>query len=265
MKSLATLAFFFAVLSSGQDRPELTKPELTKLELTVDQIVENHVEALGGIEKMRASHSFSATGKASMMNGRVEAPMVMQMKRPSSMRIDMVIQNRQIVQAFDGNTAWSINAATGSDAPKRATPAETEEMKSSADLDFSSLADYRAKGNAVELAGVDNVDGRRAYKLKVTKQNGRVEYDYLDAKTFLPVKTVTKRRQLGAEVDIEAYPSNFRPVNGVLFPFRVDQKADGKLLSQLMIEKVAVNMPLDDTVFKIPDSPGEKSIPGKNF
>jgi len=72
-KRTASLLLFVAVLSFGQDKPEQT----------VDQIVEHHVDALGGIEKMRAIQTFSATGKASMMAGRIQAPMVMQMKRPS--------------------------------------------------------------------------------------------------------------------------------------------------------------------------------------
>lgn len=255
LKRIASTGLFVAFLSFGQDKPELT----------VEQIVQNHVQALGGIEKMHAIHSFAATGKASMMSGRIQAPLVMQMKRPSSMRIEMVLQNKPIVQAFDGSTAWAINPATGSDAPKRATPEETEEMKNSADIDFSSLVDYRAKGNTVELAGLEDVDGRAAYKLRVTKQNGRIEYDYLDKTTFVPVKTATKRKQLGTEVNIDAYPSDFRPVNGVLFPFQVDQKADGKLLVQLKIDKVDVNMPLDDSVFHMPEPPPEKSVSGKNF
>jgi hypothetical protein len=239
----------------GQDKPELK----------VDQIVQNHVDALGGIENIRAIHTFSASGTAKMMGGQVQAPMLMQMKRPSSMRIEMSIQEKRIVQAFDGTTAWMINTATGSEAPKLASPEETQEMKNSADIDFSSLVDYRAKGNTVELVGTEVVEGRSAYKLKVTKQNGRVEYDYLDTKTFLPLKTTAKRKQMGTEVDIDAYPSQFRPVAGVLFPFEVDQKANGKTTLVLTMEKVDVNMPLDDAVFRMPELPTEKANAGKKF
>ncbi len=252
LKTITSLSLLLALSSWGQD----------KSDLTVDQIVQRHVDALGGIEKMHAIHTFSATGKASMMGGQIQAAMLMKMKRPSSMRIDMTIQNRQMVQAFDGSTAWVLNSAAG---PTKATPEETREMRNSADIDFSSLVDYREKGSTVELAGTDDVDGHASYRLKVTRQNGRVEYDFLDAKTFLPVKTATRRKQMGTEVDIEAYPSNFRPVNGVLFPFQVDQKAGGKLVVQLTIEKVEVNIPLEDAVFRMPELSSDAAIPGKKF
>ncbi len=249
---IAALSLLFAIAIRGQDKPDLT----------VDQIVQRHVDALGGIEKMHAIHTFSARGKATMMGGQIQAPMLMKMKRPSSMRIEMTIQNRQVVQAFDGTTAWIQNSAAG---PTKATPEETREMKNSADIDFSSLVDYRDKGNIVELASTDEVDGRAVYRLKVIRQNGRVEYDFLDSSTFLPVKTVTKRKQMGTEVDIEAYPSNFRPVNGVLFPFQVDQKAGGKLVVQLTIEKVDINVPLEDATFQMPEPTSGEIVPGKKF
>ena len=41
--------------------------------------------------------------------------------------------------------------------------------------------DYKAKGNTVELMGKEDVEGTPAYKLKVTKKSGNIEYDYLDA------------------------------------------------------------------------------------
>jgi outer membrane lipoprotein-sorting protein len=233
------------LLAFGQDKPELT----------LDQIVQKHIDALGGIDKLKAITTLSATGKATMQGGQMEAPMLMQMKRPSSMRMEITIQGKKIVQAFDGTTAWMINPMMGSDAPQKASDDDTQEMKDSADIDFSSLVNYKEKGNTVELVGTEDVEGNPTYKLKVTKKNGRVEYQYLDAKTFLPIKTTTKRKQMGTELEIDAYPSNFKPVNGVLFPYTVDQKLGGKSMIQLTLDKVDVNKPIDDATFQFPEKP----------
>jgi outer membrane lipoprotein-sorting protein len=235
----------FPLLAFGQDKPELT----------LDQIVQKHIDALGGIDKLKAITTLSATGKATMQGGQMEAPMLMQMKRPSSMRMEITIQGKKIVQAFDGTTAWMINPMMGSDAPQKASDDDTQEMKDSADIDFSSLVNYKEKGNTVELVGTEDVEGNPTYKLKVTKKNGRVEYQYLDAKTFLPIKTTTKRKQMGTELEIDAYPSNFKPVNGVLFPYTVDQKLGGKSMIQLTLDKVDVNKPIDDATFQFPEKP----------
>jgi outer membrane lipoprotein-sorting protein len=240
-----------SLFAFGQEKPELT----------ADQIVQKHIEALGGLDKLKAINTLSASGKATMAGGQMEAPMVMQMKRPSSMRMEMTIQGKKIVQAFDGTTAWMINPMLGSDTPQKASADDTQEMKDSADIDFSSLANYKEKGNTVELVGMEDVEGNPAYKLKVTKKNGRVEYDYLDAKTFLAIKVTTKRKQMGNEIEIDAYPTNYKPVNGVLFPFTVDQKMGGKSIMQLTIDKVDVNQPIDDVTFQFPEKPKTEPKP----
>lgn len=232
-------------IAFGQEKPELT----------ADQIVQKHIEALGGIENLKAIKTLSASGKAVMAGGQIEAPMLMQMKRPSSMRMEMTVQGKRVVQAFDGTTAWAINPLYGLDTPRKASDEDAQEMKASSDIDFSSLVNYREKGNTVDLAGMEEVDAAPAYKLHVTKRNGRVEFVYLDAKTYVPVRVATKRKQGGKEIDIDAYPSNYKPVYGVLFPFTVNQKMDGKSVMQLIIDKVDVNTPIDDAVFQFPDKP----------
>ena len=245
LNKFAIALLLLPLLALGQDKPELT----------LDQIVQKHIEAIGGLEKVKAISTLSATGKASMQGGQMEAPMLMQMKRPSSMRMEITVQGKKIVQGFDGTTAWMINPLMGSDAPQKASEDETQEMKESADIDFSSLVNYKEKGNTIELVGTEDVEGNSAYKLKVTKKSGRVEYQYLDTKTFLPIKTTTRRTQMGSELEIDAYPTNFKPVNGVLFPFTVDQKVAGKSMMQLTLDKVEANKPIDDAIFQLPEKP----------
>jgi hypothetical protein len=246
---IVSAAFICSLLAFSQDKPDLT----------LDQIIQKHVDALGGADKLKAIRTLSASGKAVMGEGQMEAPMIMQMKRPSSMRVEMTVQGKKIVQGFDGTTAWMVNPLLGSSNPQKASDVDTQEMKDSADIDFSSLVDYQAKGNKVELVGMEDVEGTPSYKLKVTKKNGRIEYDYLDSKTFLPIKSTTKRKQMGEELAIDAYPTNYKPVNGVLFPFTVDQKSGGKLVVQLTIEKVDVNIPIDDARFRMPEPPKDPS------
>jgi len=242
---IAFAACLVSLAAFGQDKPDLT----------LDQIIQKHVDALGGMDKLKAITTFSATGKATMNGGQMVAALVMQMKRPSSMRVEMTIQGKKIVQGFDGATAWMLNPLTGLDTPQKANAEDTQEMKNSADIDFSSLVDYKAKGNAVELVGMEDVDGSPAYRLKVTRKSGKVEYDYLDSKTFLSIKSVTKRKLMGTDTEIDAYPTNFKAVNGVLFPFTVDQRPGGESVLQLTIEKAEANVPIDEALFHMPEKP----------
>jgi outer membrane lipoprotein-sorting protein len=228
-------------------------PEETPL--TADQIVQKHVEAIGGTAKLNAIQTLVVTGKASIL-GQTEAPLTIQVKRPNLMRLEITFQGRKIVQAFDGVTAWTINPMLTSE-PEQSSEADTRAAQESSDFIGGNLVDYKSKGNTVELVDKEDVDGVAVYKLKITKKSGSVEYDYLDAKSFLPVKTEGKRMQLGQEILYESKIANYKPVEGVLMPFNLTQLVNGRLAMEITVEKMDANIPVDAAVFKMPDKPAQ--------
>ena len=236
----------------------VTSTAAQETELSADQIVQKHVIALGGADKLSAIHNVTMTGTASLMDGQLQAPVTVRAKRPMSMRMDMSVQGQTFVQAFDGKTAWMINPFMGSPEPKKSSEEDTQNAHDDADFIDGSLVDYKAKGNAIELAGKEDIDGSPAYKLKVTKKSGSIENVYLDAKTFLPVKSAGTRKQQDHEIAYESFPGDFKPVNGVMMPFSLNQKMNGRSMLELTVEKVEVNTPMDDSIFQIPETPTPK-------
>ncbi len=231
----------------------LGAPEETQL--TVDQIVQKHVEALGGAEKVSAIQTLVVTGKATIL-GQAEAPLTIQVKRPNLLRLEMTFQGKKVVQAFDGANAWTINPLVDTE-PKQSSDDDTRAAQESSDFIGGNLVDYKSKGNKVELVDKEDVDGTAVYKLKITKKSGSVEYDYLDAASFLPVKTEGRRRQLGTDVLYESKIADYKPVEGVLMPFNVKQMVNGKLAMEITIEKMDANVPVDEAVFKMPGKAGQ--------
>jgi outer membrane lipoprotein-sorting protein len=225
--------------------------------LTVDQIVEKHTQAMGGMDKLKAIQSVTLTGKA-MIAGQFEAPVVMKIKRPSSMRMEFTVQDKGFIQAFDGTTSWMVNPFMGSPDPQKANDEDTQQAKDDADFIEGPLVDYKTKGNTVELIGKEDVEGTPAYKLKITKKGGSVEYQYLDAQTFLEIRSSGKRKQQGQEAEFESSPSNYKPVNGVMMPYSLGQKVNGTAMFDLTIEKIEVNTPIDDSIFALPEKPKEE-------
>jgi len=70
---------------------------------TVDEVIAKSFEARGGLGKLKAVQSIRMTAKMTM--GPMELPMVIEAKRPASLRIDVTIQGTVAVQAYDGTTA----------------------------------------------------------------------------------------------------------------------------------------------------------------
>src|ERR1700690_2326292 len=91
--------------------------------LTADQIVQQHVEAIGGEAKLNAIQTLVVSGKASIL-GQTEAPLTIQVKRPNQLRLEIDFQGRKIVQAFDGVTAWTMNPMIGAE-PKQSSDEDT--------------------------------------------------------------------------------------------------------------------------------------------
>jgi len=223
--------------------------------LTLDQIVQKHTAALGGADKLKAIQTVVITGGASLRDGQIGMPITIRIKRPALMRMDMHLQERTFVESFDGTTGWVINSFSGSNTPQKMSQEDAASALDNTDLFEGSLVDYKAKGSSLDLLGKEPVDDKSAYKLKITKKSGAVEFLYLDVGSFLPIKTSGKRKQLGQEMDYESAPSNYKAVNGVMIPFTIRQKINGRDAMELNITQVDVNVPIDDSIFRMPEQP----------
>ena len=218
---------------------------------TVDEILAKHFETQGGLEKMKAVTTRRMVGTMGIGPG-MEAPFTMEAKRPGKRRIEFTIQGMTGVQAFDGERAWSLMPFMGQ---KDAELSSEEDSKNERDeVDFDGpLVDYKAKGNTIELVGKESVEGADAFKLKVTKKDGKVEYLFLDAETYLLVKQEGKTKRRGTEFDGEQLFSDYKDVDGVMTPFTMEMGAKGMPQRQKMsFTKIEMNVPLDDSRFAFP-------------
>jgi outer membrane lipoprotein-sorting protein len=227
---------------------------------TVDEVIAKSLEARGGLDKLKAIQSVRITARMSM--GPMELPMVIEMKRPGRFRADITVQGTLAVQAYDGATAWGISPmGTGQPEPMPAEAAK--EMADQGDLD-GPLVEYKAKGHLVELVGKEKVEGSEAYKLKITKKDGDVEYHFLDADSYLPVRVEGKRMIRGTEVEGESTLGDYKEAGGFLWPYSVQNGAKGRPEKQtLAVEKIEINPAIDDARFKMP-APKPAEAPKKD-
>jgi hypothetical protein len=226
----------------------------------VDDIISKHIAALGGAEKIRAIKSSKTSGKMVMGGGQMEASMVAYMTRPNQTRVEIEFQGQKIVQGFDGTTSWAVNPMSGSNEPMRAPAEESKTAADNADPDGSPLLDYKKKGTTVELAGKEDVGGAMAHKLKLVLKSGTVSTIFLDANTYLPSKIVTKRKQMGQEMEMEVYPTNYKAVEGVQMAFTTEVKVGGRSMMQTLIEKIEPNVAIDGKIYGFPAAPAPAPV-----
>ena len=219
---------------------------------TVDDIVAKNVAAKGGMDKIKAVQTVRMTGKMTLGPG-IEAPVVLELKRPNMMRMDVTVQGMVGSQAYDGAAGWMLMPFAGSPVPQQMSAEDAAMAAEQADMD-GPLIDYKAKGNKVELLGKEKVEGADAYKLRITLKNGTVRNIYIDAEHFLEIKDESKRMVRGSEVETETIVGDYKEVGGMMFPHSVDSGQKGNAQRQkLVVEKIELNVPLDPARFKMPE------------
>jgi hypothetical protein len=100
------------------------------------------------------------------------------------------------------------------------------------------------------------VNGSDAYKLKLTFKNGVVRHLWVDASSFLDVKTDGSRHLDGKTHVVETYLKNYKSVNGLMFPMLTETVIGGVPGStKLTVATVTVNPMLDDSRFQVDTKP----------
>ena len=218
---------------------------------TADEIVAKFIKTVGGEEKIQAVKTLRRTGKY-IGGGGFEAVVIQENKRGKMVREEFLLQGMTGITAYDGNTGWKIEPWQGK---KDAEPLGEEEMKSILeDSDFDGpLFHYQQKGNKVELAGLDQVEGTDAIKLKLTRPNGDVYYYYLDTDYYVPIKIDTKRVVRGAEREYETLLGDYKEVAGWYLPHSFETNVKGSQNKlQIIYNKIEANVPIDDGRFRMP-------------
>jgi outer membrane lipoprotein-sorting protein len=218
---------------------------------TADELINKNIQAHGGMEKLKAIKSVKMTGKMSMEGG-LEAPFTFQKKRPDKIRIEFTIQGLTGIQAYDGATAWQLMPFMGSKDPQKMPEDDRKDIIEQADFD-GPLVDYKAKGNSVEYVGKEDVEGTETHKLKLTLKNGDVRYLFLDPETGLEMKATAMIKREGVEATVESFFGDYKEVNGVIFPYAIEQKMAGKPGPQFSVQNVELDVDLADSLFMMPE------------
>jgi hypothetical protein len=226
---------------------------------SVDEVIANNVKARGGLEKIKAVRSVRTTSK--LTQGSFRAAYVQENKRPDRVREEAIIQGLAQVQAYDGKVGWQISPFSGRKDPERMSQDDTKTLVIDADID-GALVDYKQKGHKAELVGHDSVEGTDCYKLKVSLKNGDVRYYFLDGDSFLELKIETQSNIRGTVQYTEAYFGDYEQVNGIYYPFAVetgDKGSDSR--TKFTVDKVELDIPLDDARFSMPAVKTEAKAP----
>ena len=258
--------------------------------LTAQQVAERNTAARGGLPAWQRVNSMTLAGKLdagkarkdggqvavvskqtraqtkaelrkALQQGTLEAnaqkliqlPFQMDLKRPTMSRLEVPFQGQTAVQVYDGANGWKLRPFLGR---QEVEPFSAEELKIAAsqqELD-GPLINFGAKGTSVQVEGGEMIEGRGAYRLKLTLKNGDVRHLWVDAQTFLDVKIEGAPRRWDGKVrTVSTWFRDYKPVDGLLIAHRLETRIEGVPGSEsIYIEKVALNPAFDGSRFARP-------------
>ncbi len=221
---------------------------------SVQEIVDKNSAARGGLAAWHNVQTLTYEGTIDAGGKPAHAlPFVLKQKRPRKTRLEIVFKEQTAVQVYDGAKGWKVRPFLNRNEVESYTEAELKLAGKADDLD-GPLLDYQKKGTQVAFEGTEQVDGRPAYKLRLTSRDGAKRELWIDAATFLEVKLDGEPRKLDGRLHkVELYFKDFHAEQGLNIPHLQETCVEGvKEPYKMTITRVSVNEGVDDTLFGKP-------------
>jgi len=218
----------------------------TALTETADSVIGKSVVAVGGIKNLRSVNDMVVKG--SLKSGGLIGSFIAYSKVPNKYRVDVDFGSVKYSEGFDGRIAWQSNRGKIA----QLAGAEAEFVKKEAYDSNDLLLRYKARGITTELLGTRKVGSRSAHVVGWKYPDGSVKKIFVDSQSFLvlgeerfrPSKTGKKTLELSVY-------SDFRPINGLISPFKVTViNQFGK--SELFIREIQNNTSIPLSTFQKP-------------
>lgn len=215
---------------------------------TADEVVNKHIDAVGGAANWKKVSSIVQTGSMSV-NG-TDISVVRSVSHNKGSRQDISVMGMNGYQILTPTAGWNFMPFQGQTAPEPMTAEDVKESQD--DLDAQgSLVDYKAKGHTIELIGSEDVEGTDCFKLKVGLKSGRTETVFIDKKTYNMIKSITVRKANGQEMEMTTTFSNFQKLpEGIIVPMSMNVPIGPGMNVDFALAKVEVNKAIDESIFK---------------
>ncbi|UFH55066.1 hypothetical protein [Spirosoma sp. KNUC1025] len=212
-----------------------------KTTLSAEDILTKHIQALGGLEKLRSLKTVLIRQTTSAQNQDIQQTLYV--IPGEGIRSEINAMGTEIIVVARADSGWQVNPALyGNQKPMSLEATQIKSVRAQSDL-FGPLVSVQAKGHAVTYEGDEKVDGELCYKLTISTLTGNQFTTYVSQKSNMLHKMTTKNSEL--------YYLNYKNVGGYMFPEQIDIYSGG-VKASINERSFEVNKPFDDALFKMP-------------
>jgi hypothetical protein len=223
---------------------------------TAEDIIEKSITAMGGRAAHEKIKNRITTGELSIgtpagdITGTVEMYGAVPNKQRTVIKADLsAFGAGQLLvdQRFDGTTGYAMDSMQGN---REITGSQLDSMKAQG---FPNpFMSYKAAGTSVKLGAKEKIGEKEAFLLTFEPATGNPIKTWVDATSFLPVRTVIRvsTPQTG-EIEQMVEPLDFKDFDGVKVPMKL-RLTNAMQSITMTFTKVEQNVAVDDKMFSKP-------------
>jgi len=233
-----------ASVAAGQPSPTPAPPPPT-----ADQILAKYTDAIGGqaaIDKMKTR---VMKGTYAGFNG-AELVFEASLTAPDKFYVSVTTPQGTNERGFDGKVGWEKNAR----GVNELTNPVLDQMKSL----FSSFSNLELKEefSRLRLGGRDKIGDRNVVIIAGTTTDNHRARLFFDAETGLLLRRISYTETMIGVIPEQIDFEDYRDVDGLKLPFTIKvSSVEPGLVSTRKYTEIRLNVPVDDSKFKMPPAP----------
>ena len=205
-------------------------------DVTADQVINKYLDAIGGEEKLKTIKSIKSVAAIEVMGNRLE--MLSYKKHPNKSFLSQTMGGNEMMKiVFDGEKGQM----SGMQGNTTVEGKEAEAMKDQAVI-FYELG-YKERGIKAELNGIEEINGKKAFKVTFTGKAGDISEKWYDPQSGLAFKFKSAEGQVFTIVDYKVF-------DGIKMPGELKFNAQGMDMT-VQNESVEFNIDIEDSIFEI--------------
>ncbi|HLT71433.1 MAG TPA: hypothetical protein VKZ75_02215, partial [Cyclobacteriaceae bacterium] len=212
-------------------------------DLTVEKVIQDYIQALGGLEKINAVNSYKVSSKASVPGA--ELVINNYWKKPNKISVE-ISANGNLFQTVKSDGKEVSIEMMGQKSP---VDDATREQTLFESYIVPELV-YEKAGVTLKLQGVEKVEDKDAYAIEYTYPSGSTATSYFDTESGLKIKSVRVVKTPQGEVTQSTRYADYEEKGGVKFPQTVTQDVGPQTL-KMEVTSMEVNVPVEEEVFQI--------------
>ncbi|WP_256867409.1 insulinase family protein [Winogradskyella forsetii] len=230
---------YFDKFANETEKPVFSKP--LPEGLTAKAVVDNYITAVGGQENLNKINTLLVNSDVTIQGAPFKPKATIKQMAPNKSYMEIVVEGMGALmkQSFNGETGFTEQQG-------QKVPMEGKELAAKK-AEKGLFPELYLDSSNLELESLMTIDGKDAYKVKVT-QGEDTSYRYYDAENGYLVRQEESTEMQGQTVTTVIDYSNYKEQEGIMFPYTM-KIATGPQVLSFETTEVKINEGVSDADF----------------